>query len=99
MRLPISLRTSVFGNVTRYGPHMSDSLAPAATISIMTTIINFPTYWKVHVITTAVFVIVPALTPMALPRKPVPWERGFRYAQRRDHDRVDRSHCRPVDAR
>jgi len=22
------------------------------------------------------------------------WERGFRNAQRRDHDRVDRSHCR-----
>ena len=26
--------------------------------------------------------------------KDVLWERGFRNAQRRDHDRVDRSHCR-----
>ena len=23
------------------------------------------------------------------------WERGFRAAQRKDHSRVDRSHCRP----
>jgi hypothetical protein len=26
--------------------------------------------------------------------KAVLWERGFRNAQRRDHDQVDRSHCR-----
>jgi len=28
------------------------------------------------------------------PEKAVYWERGFRSAQRRNHNRVDRSHCR-----
>jgi hypothetical protein len=28
------------------------------------------------------------------PEQAAAWERGFRHAQRRDHDRVDRSHCR-----
>jgi hypothetical protein len=28
------------------------------------------------------------------PEKAAAWERGFRHAQRHDHDRVDRSHCR-----
>jgi len=29
------------------------------------------------------------------PEKAVLWERGFRDAQRRDRNRVNRSHCRP----
>jgi hypothetical protein len=29
------------------------------------------------------------------PDKAALWERGFRHAQRRDRNRVDRSHCRP----
>src|SRR6266567_3686732 len=29
------------------------------------------------------------------PEKAILWERGFRDAQRRDRDRVNRSHCRP----